>query len=101
MVDVTLPISNFRYCVVQDALYLQDFADALRLLSNNAGIADADMERLEAFARGAEEAELSLHNSFFTEWGTSAGGDEQMPHSLLCTSCMKRIVATWREGNSP
>lgn len=94
MVDGTLKMENFRYYVVQDALYLKDFADALRLLGKNEGIAKADSERLEAFAVGAEEAELALHNSFFKQWEISAEGVEQMPHSLLYTSYMKRIVAT-------
>jgi thiaminase (transcriptional activator TenA) len=94
MVDGTLDMENFRYYVVQDALYLKDFADSLRMLSKNEGIDKADSDRLEAFAVGAEEAELCLHNSFFKQWEISAEGVEQMPHSLLYTSYMKRIVAT-------
>jgi thiaminase/transcriptional activator TenA len=94
MVDGSLNLENFRYYVVQDALYLADFADCLRRLSRNEGVSEADSKRLEAFAVGAEEAEMSLHNSFFKEWDISADGVEQMPHTLLYTSYMKRIVAT-------
>jgi thiaminase/transcriptional activator TenA len=94
MVDGTLKMENFRYYVVQDALYLGDFADALRLLSENDGISKSDSDRLRAFAEGAEEAELSLHNSFFIQWNISSDGVEQMPNTLLYTSYMKRIVAT-------
>lgn len=99
MVDGTLAMDQFRYYVVQDALYLQDFADALRLLSRKTNdnenlIAKVDSERLKAFAKGAEEAEMALHNSFFREWDISAEGATQMPHTLLYTSYMKRIVAT-------
>jgi thiaminase (transcriptional activator TenA) len=94
MVDGSLNMEKFRYYVVQDALYLKDFADSLRMLSKNQGIAEADSDRLEAFASGAEEAELALHNSFFKEWEISAEGVEQMPHSLLYTSYVKRTVAT-------
>jgi thiaminase len=95
MVDGTLHLDNFQYYVVQDALYLKDFADSLRLLSLNAGIDKADSERLHAFAVGAEEAELALHRSFFAQWGIlPEEGAEQMPHTLLYTSYMKRIVAT-------
>jgi thiaminase (transcriptional activator TenA) len=93
MVDGTLKDENFKYYVVQDALYLDDFADCLRRLSAKAQ-ALADKERLEAFAKGAEEAEKSLHNSFFKQWDISADGAEQMPNCLLYTSYMKRIVAT-------
>lgn len=80
--------------VVQDALYLKDFADALRILSQNKGISQADSDRLEQFAKGAAEAELSLHNSFFKQWDISGEGVEQMPNTLLYTSYMKRVVAT-------
>lgn len=93
MVDGTLVTENFRYHVVQDALYLQDFADCLRRLATTAPSLE-DSARLEAFAKGAEEAEMSLHNSFFVEWKISAEGAEQMPNCLLYTSYMKRIVAT-------
>lgn len=93
MVDGTLSEENFRYYVVQDALYLQDFADCLRRLASSAPTPE-DASRLEDFAKGAEEAELSLHNSFFVEWNISADGAEQMPNCLLYTSYMKRIVTT-------
>lgn len=93
MVDGTLAEDNFRYYVVQDALYLEDFADCLRRLAATAPTTK-DAARLEAFAKGAEEAELSLHNSFFVEWNISAKGATQMPNCLFYTSYMKRIVAT-------
>ena len=94
MVDGSLEIDKFRYYVVQDALYLKDFADCLRILSRNEGISEEESKRLESFSKGAEEAEMCLHNSFFTQWDISAEGVEQMPNSLLYTSYMKRVVAT-------
>lgn len=94
MVDGTLNMESFRYYVVQDALYLADFGDCLRRLGKNQGVSPKDSERLEAFAVGAEEAELALHDSFFKEWDISAEGAEQMPNTLLYTSYMQRTVAT-------
>jgi thiaminase (transcriptional activator TenA) len=94
MVDGSLDINSFRYYVVQDALYLQDFGDCLRRLSRNNGVSKHDSERLEAFAKGAEEAEMCLHNSFFKQWDINTDGVNQMPNTLLYTSYMKRIVAT-------
>ena len=94
MVDGTLEKENFQYYVVQDSLYLQDFADCLQRLARNPGISVTDSKRLDAFAKGAEEAELCLHNSFFKEWNISPEGVEQMPNCLLYTSYMKRIVVT-------
>ena len=93
MVDGTLADDNFKYYVIQDALYLQDFADCLRRLASSASSKE-DAERLSDFAKGAEEAEMSLHNSFFVEWDISYEGAQQMPNCLLYTSYMKRIVAT-------
>lgn len=94
MVDGTLAKDNFQYYVVQDAMYLQDFADCLRRLAQNPGVSETDSKRLDAFAKGAEDAEMALHNSFFKEWNISAEGVEQMPNCLLYTSYMKRIVVT-------
>ena len=94
MVDGTLDMENFRYYVIQDALYLADFAACLRRLGDNKGISQTDSERLKAFAKGAEVAEMELHNSFFKEWNISAENAEQMPNGLLYTSYMERIVAT-------
>ena len=93
MVDGILENENFKYYVIQDALYLQDFADCLRRLGNSAS-SESESKRLKEFASGAEEAEMSLHNSFFKEWSISADGAKQMPNTLLYTSYMKRIVAT-------
>ena len=93
MVDGTLPIQNFKYYVIQDALYLGDFADSLELLASKSGC-KRDCERLQDFARGARDAEMALHNSFFQEWGISAIGVDQMPNCLLYTSYMLRVVAT-------
>ncbi|GKY96829.1 hypothetical protein MPSEU_000642100 [Mayamaea pseudoterrestris] len=94
MVDGTLPMENFKYYVIQDALYLADFAASLRLLSENKGVSVADSDRLQQFAQGAEDAELALHKSFFREWGIATDGVEQMPNCLLYTSYMMRVIAT-------
>lgn len=103
MVDGTLEESNFKYYVVQDALYLKDFADCLRRVGAKAPTPE-DTKRLVDFAKGAEECELELHNSFFKEWNIAApdagGGNEadapmlQMPNCQLYTSYMKKVAAT-------
>ena len=65
MVDGTLEEENFKYYVIQDALYLKDFALGLRSLAKNPGITECDSKRLNEFAHGAGVAEMELHNSFF------------------------------------
>ena len=103
MVDGTLEEDNFKYYVVQDALYLKDFADCLRRVAAKAPTVE-DAARLVDFARGAEECELELHNSFFEQWNINTDDSssssiaeeeaKQMPNCLLYTSYMKRVVAT-------
>ncbi|CAJ1949115.1 unnamed protein product [Cylindrotheca closterium] len=95
MVDGTLSNDSFKHYIVQDALYLvRDFAYCLRRLAESAG-SEEDSKQLQASAIGAIEAEMMLHNSLFKEWDIiSAEGAEQMPHTLLYTSYLKRVVAT-------
>jgi len=94
MVDGTLNEENFKYYVIQDALYLKDFALGLRTLAKNSDISEADSKRLSKFAHGAEVAEMELHNSFFKKWGIDATGAKQMPNALLYTSYMLRVINT-------
>eukprot|EP00562_Extubocellulus_spinifer_P030529 CAMPEP_0178714654 /NCGR_PEP_ID=MMETSP0699-20121125/20188_1 /TAXON_ID=265572 /ORGANISM="Extubocellulus spinifer, Strain CCMP396" /LENGTH=241 /DNA_ID=CAMNT_0020363801 /DNA_START=52 /DNA_END=773 /DNA_ORIENTATION=+ len=95
MVDGTLSLDRFRYYVVQDALYLTDFAECFRILARNGGASVADGQRLHAFAKGAEEDEKALHNSFFREWDvTGAENATAMPNTLLYTSYMLRVCST-------
>lgn len=95
MVDGTLDVENFRYYVVQDALYLTDFADCLDRLGDTMESVDAKVsKRLHQFATGAEEAEKDLHRSFFKQWKIDATNTEPTPNTLLYTSFLTRIVAT-------
>jgi thiaminase/transcriptional activator TenA len=97
MVDGSLPLENFQYYVLQDALYLTDFAASLRLMGDRmAGIDAAVSKRLYEFATGADEAEKALHFSFFKEWGIDDCGANAavMPNTLLYTSYMMRVCGT-------
>mmetsp|Transcript_4886 Transcript_4886/g.6338 ORF Transcript_4886/g.6338 Transcript_4886/m.6338 type:complete len:247 (+) Transcript_4886:117-857(+) len=106
MVNGTLDMESFRYYVIQDALYLDDFGDCLHRLASHKDIPAAESEQLHEFAVGAEMAEKDLHNSFFKQWnilpkdnshnGSSGNSDvdQQMPNTLLYTSFLHRVVAT-------
>jgi len=94
MVDGTLQMDKFQYYVIQDALYLTDFADALHRLGDAKGISMEDSKRLHEFATGADEAEKDLHRDFFKQWNIDDTGATSMPNTLLYTSYMLRIVAT-------
>lgn len=99
MVDGTLPPENFQYYVLQDALYLTDFAASLRLMGDKfQSINEQTSHRLYQFAKGAEEVEKSLHNGFFKQWNINDNNVSMMPNTLLYTSYMIRVCSTRSEA---
>ena len=101
MVDGSLNLDSFRYYVIQDALFLTDFAECLQILANkmenNASemISNDSIKRIRELAVGIEEAEKELHRSFFTQWNINATNDvKSAPNTLLYTSYMLRVVST-------
>jgi len=66
----TLPMEKFAYFILQDYVYLLDFAQVLCL----GGARSPDLETLDLFCRhafGAVEVERSFHASFGTSLGLS------------------------------
>src|SRR5207249_1380507 len=66
----TLPMNRFTYFILQDYVYLLDFAQVLC----HAGSKSPNLETLELFARhalGAVEVERSFHESFGRSLGLS------------------------------
>src|SRR5574339_1130869 len=66
----TLPMNRFTYFILQDYVYLLDFAQVLC----QGGAKAPDLETLEVFARhaiGAVEVERSFHASFGKSLGLS------------------------------
>ncbi len=94
LTDGSLPEEAFRFYVVQDALYLQDYARCLALAAAKAPRA-AWCELFAEHAKVALVVERSLHESFFQEWGLS---EEQVastpyaPANLAYTSYLLRIA---------
>ena len=105
MVDGTLNLDSFRYYVIQDALFLTDFAQCLEILANKmeqhvrwknyAAISIDNINRIRELAVGIEEAEKELHRSFFTQWNINVSNNvKSAPNTLLYTSYMLRVVST-------
>lgn len=94
LTDGSLPEEAFRFYVVQDALYLQDYARCLALAAAKAP-REAWCELFAEHAKVALVVERSLHESFFQEWGLS---EEQVastpyaPANLAYTSYLLRIA---------
>lgn len=88
LTDGTLPEAAFARYVVQDALYLRDYARALAICGARA----PDVEGLRMFCRHAAEAvdvERELHGRLMAELGippAEAAGAEPSPTCLAYTS---------------
>lgn len=94
LTDGSLDEASFRFYVVQDALYLRDYARGLALLGAKAP-RDRWLLMFLEHARDALAVERALHESFFKEWQLM---DEDVystplaPTNLLYTSYLLRIA---------
>jgi len=94
LTDGTLDEDAFRFYVVQDALYLREFARGLAILGAKA----PDEEALTMFCEHAKTAivvERALHESFFREWNLTKEQVEatpMAPTNLLYTSYLLRVA---------
>ncbi|MCX7624083.1 MAG: thiaminase II [Thermomicrobium sp.] len=94
LTDGTLPEETFRFYVVQDALYLQDYARTLALAAAKAPRA-AWCELFAEHAKVALVVERALHDSFFREWGLApedVAATPYAPANLAYTSYLLRVA---------
>ncbi len=95
LTDGTLSEERFRFYVLQDAVYLRDYARALSL----AGVRSPDVSALVMFnqhSAGAITVERSLHEGFLKDLGVSreeAEATEASPTTLAYTSFLIRTAA--------
>lgn len=92
--DGTLDGGAFRFFVVQDAIYLRDYARALALLGARAPD-EASLLLFTRHAINALEVERSLHGELFGEFGIDAGralATEPAPTCLAYTSYLLRVA---------
>ena len=68
LTDGSLPREAFRFYAVQDALYLRDFARALSVAAARAPREDWII-MFNEHAAGALKVEMTLHESFFKDFG--------------------------------
>jgi thiaminase/transcriptional activator TenA len=88
LTDGTLPETAFAHFLVQDAIYLRDYARALSVVASRAPDS-AVMRMFARHAADAVEAELELHASLLPELGISpaaAAAAEPGPVNLAYTS---------------
>jgi thiaminase/transcriptional activator TenA len=95
LTDATLAEERFRFYVLQDALYLREYARALSL----AGVRSPDENALVMFnehSAGAITVEQSLHEGFLADLGVAqeeAEATEASPTTLAYTSFLLRTAA--------
>ncbi len=94
LTDGTLPEESFRFYVLQDALYLREYARALSL----AGVRSSDEDTLVMFdehSAGAITVERSLHEGFLNDLGVTqeeAKATEASPTTLAYTSFLLKTA---------
>jgi len=89
-----LPEGAFRFYVVQDALYLRDFARSLAVASARSP-EDRWCEMFADHAKTALVVERSLHEGFFAEWGLTEAqvlATPLAPTNLAYTSYLLRVA---------
>jgi thiaminase (transcriptional activator TenA) len=97
LTDGTLPEQSFAFYVIQDALYLRDYARALTVVASKAPTASA-MRMFASHAVQANAVELELHGALLGELGISKETFQRAtpaPTNLAYTSY---LLATVRDG---
>jgi len=94
LADGSLAEGAFRFYVVQDALYLRDFARGLAILGAKAP-KDEWLMMFAEHASGTIQVERALHDSFFKNWQLKAGdvyNTPMAPSNLLYSSYLLRVA---------
>lgn len=98
LTDGTLPAESFAFFVVQDALYLREYAKALAVVGSHAP-SPAALRMFAGHAADVVAAELELHGTLLRDLGISAEAAkraEPAPTNLAYTSY---LLSTARGGS--
>ena len=94
----SLPMNRFTYFILQDYVYLLDFAQVLC----QGGAKSPDLETLELFARhavGAVEVERSFHASFGKTLGLSQKQLDAVPKGPITQAYIGHLQSVARSGS--
>jgi thiaminase/transcriptional activator TenA len=94
LTDGSLPRQSFQFYVVQDALYLREFARALSLAAARAP-RDEWIIMFNEHAAGALKVERTLHESFFKDFGLTPAevlATPPAPTNLAYTSYLLAVA---------
>lgn len=96
LAEGSLPPETFRHYIVQDSLYLAEYARVLALAAARAPTAAGRLEFSDG-AKVAVQVEEALHQAFFAQFGVTpemAGQSEATPACLSYTSYLASLAAT-------
>jgi thiaminase/transcriptional activator TenA len=97
LTDGSLSREAFQFYAVQDALYLRDFARALALAAARAPREDWII-MFNEHAAGALKVEVTLHESFFKDWGLSPETVSATPLAPTNQAYTSYLLATAHAG---
>lgn len=96
LADGTLPAASFQHYIMQDSLYLAEYARVLAIAAARAPSAAGRLEFSDG-AKVAVQVEEGLHQSFFAQFGVTTGmaqASEPTPACLGYTSYLASLAAT-------
>lgn len=96
LAEGTLPPESFRHYIVQDSLYLAEYARVLAIAAARAPSAAGRLEFSDG-AKVAVQVEEALHQAFFAQFGVTSGMAEQSEATPAClgyTGYLASLAAT-------
>lgn len=96
LAEGSLPLDTFRHYIVQDSLYLAEYARVLAIAAAKAPTAAAQLEFSDG-AKVAIEVERALHQAYFAQFGVTPAivdSAESTPACLGYTSYLASLAAT-------
>jgi thiaminase/transcriptional activator TenA len=100
LTDGSLQRESFQFYVIQDALYLREYARALSIAAARAPT-EPDIAMFNRHAEGAIAVERSLHGSFFADFGLSADDVVRTPPAPTNLAYTSYLLATAYGGSFP
>ena len=98
LADGSLDQERFRFYVVQDALYLRDYARALSVCGARAPTED-DVAMFNQHAAGAIAVERELHGSFLADFGLTPAEVEATPMAPTNQAYTSYLLASVYAGS--
>jgi thiaminase (transcriptional activator TenA) len=98
LADGSLPGESFEYYLIQDALFLRKYAQALAAVASRAPD-NATTEMFSRHAVGIVAAELELHSSLFAEFGIDPDVAAQAQEAPTTAAYTSYLLATTFSGS--